>query len=278
MKNGALLLYEEDRVTLGLLNQAERCALLKAMLDFHFDGAEPQGCERSRWSLVWPMMRARIEENKRRWGVVQERNRKNGMKGGRPPKADEARSEKGVCGPVEGSKEKPNGNPEEPRETQWVNLGLPEKHKETQPEPSETQNNQTELNRTELNRTELNSSVGSKLPPSSSKRALSWDGERITGITDEDVARWGRTYKAVDVPDEIAKANQWLFDNPKRMKKDLRRYLGNWLAEANKKSCGGAGSFGGGFGRGSAAARASAAAEREEAAARRIGQTGGNFV
>lgn len=108
--------------------------------------------------------------------------------------------------------------------------------------------------------------------PSSGAAAspLKFDSEagKLEGVTDGDMERWRRVYPNVDVADELARMGQWLFDNPRRRKKDLRRFAGNWLAEENRRretraACGP-------FAAGRQAARAG-----EE---RRIGETGGLFV
>ena len=43
------------------------------------------------------------------------------------------------------------------------------------------------------------------------------------------LAELREAYPAVDVPGEVRRAAQWLIDNPKKRKRDMRRYFGNWL-------------------------------------------------
>ena len=108
------------------------------------------------------------------------------------------------------------------------------------------------------------------LPSSGGGVSMNFDPEtgNISGVTDADVERWRRVYPNVDVPDEIARMGQWLFDNPRRRKKDLRRFAGNWLAEENRRRETRAprGPYGAGLQAGQAGAE------------RRIGETGGLFV
>ncbi|HUW15137.1 MAG TPA: hypothetical protein VM537_35800 [Anaerolineae bacterium] len=49
------------------------------------------------------------------------------------------------------------------------------------------------------------------------------------------ILEWQHTYPELDVERELRTAWQWLQDNPRRLKKDVTRYLGNWLRRAATK-------------------------------------------
>jgi hypothetical protein len=108
--------------------------------------------------------------------------------------------------------------------------------------------------------------------PSPSASSLGFDREtvRITGVTDGDMERWRRAYPCVDPADELARMAQWLYDNPRRVKRDYRRFAGNWMADENRRrESRGAGAGG---------RRAVDGGQRPEDGGRRIGETGGLFV
>ena len=96
---------------------------------------------------------------------------------------------------------------------------------------------------------------------------VTFDRERgeFVGIGEKRVAAWGKTYPMVDVVREIDKAAAWLADNPRKMKKDLVRFLGGWMRRADGDS----GSWRRSDGRGR---RTDGGAER------RMGETGGSFL
>lgn len=41
-----------------------------------------------------------------------------------------------------------------------------------------------------------------------------------------------RAYKGIDLKEELEKARVWLVANPRRLKKDMPRFLNNWLKSA----------------------------------------------
>jgi hypothetical protein len=79
------------------------------------------------------------------------------------------------------------------------------------------------------------------------KRKIGWDAAdgTFTGITAEDGAAWAKAYPAVDAERETARAALWLTENPRRMKKDLRRFIGAWLRRAQGDAEAGGGGKGG---------------------------------
>jgi|SRR5580658_1586940 hypothetical protein len=48
-------------------------------------------------------------------------------------------------------------------------------------------------------------------------------------ISELQIAHWRLIYKGIDVDAEIAKMDAWLEANPKRAKKNLKRFAVNWL-------------------------------------------------
>ena len=57
----------------------------------------------------------------------------------------------------------------------------------------------------------------------------------FAGITDTDRTDWGKAYPAVDIDGEIDRARQWLIDNPAKRKKQVSRFLTNWLARCQER-------------------------------------------
>jgi len=64
--------------------------------------------------------------------------------------------------------------------------------------------------------------------------SIRWDRERkvIDGIGEKDVGVWQSAYPLVDVTAEVERAGLWLRENPRRMKRDVRKFLGGWLRRA----------------------------------------------
>lgn len=56
---------------------------------------------------------------------------------------------------------------------------------------------------------------------------------RFTGLNGE-LAQWEQTYRDIDVPAEVAKAEQWARANPHRAKRNWQRFIVNWLGRATK--------------------------------------------
>lgn len=51
-----------------------------------------------------------------------------------------------------------------------------------------------------------------------------------------DIAGWQRVYTHIDVRAEVEKMALWLEANPKRRKRDTKRFLINWLSKADEKA------------------------------------------
>ncbi len=57
----------------------------------------------------------------------------------------------------------------------------------------------------------------------------------LTGVSANDIADWERAYPAVDVRRNVAAAVEWLRANPQKRKKNLRRFLVNWMSRAQER-------------------------------------------
>ena len=62
-----------------------------------------------------------------------------------------------------------------------------------------------------------------------------YESRNLTGLTDKDYSDWTEAFPAVDIQTEIKSACQWLVDNPKKRKKQVRRFLTNWLRRCQEK-------------------------------------------
>lgn len=64
---------------------------------------------------------------------------------------------------------------------------------------------------------------------------VSFDGEDFQ-VDGSLTAKWAATYPGVNIENEIAKAAEWAAANPRKAKKDWRRFLVNWLSNAEVKA------------------------------------------
>jgi len=62
-----------------------------------------------------------------------------------------------------------------------------------------------------------------------------YENRTLTGLTDQDYTEWIEAFPAVDVRREIKSACQWLVDNPTKRKKQVRRFLTNWLRRQQER-------------------------------------------
>ena len=58
---------------------------------------------------------------------------------------------------------------------------------------------------------------------------------KFENIPKEKLAKWKEVYAALDVEKEIRKMEVWIAANPNRNKKNLERFITNWLARAEEK-------------------------------------------
>lgn len=50
------------------------------------------------------------------------------------------------------------------------------------------------------------------------------------------LTEWKRAYPSVDIKSQLAWAHSWLSSNPKNMKKDLPRFLNNWMKSEERRN------------------------------------------
>lgn len=64
---------------------------------------------------------------------------------------------------------------------------------------------------------------------------FNFDTGMFRGISDEKVNRWADAFPALEVETELAKAAAWLQANPAKRKKNIQRFLVNWLSRAQER-------------------------------------------
>jgi hypothetical protein len=91
----------------------------------------------------------------------------------------------------------------------------------------------TEQNRTSISARSRPADAGRSTPADS----IAWDSsEGWQGISDADREAWGTAYPAVDIPQELARADQWLKANPTKAKrKAWRRFVTTWLSRTQDR-------------------------------------------
>jgi len=62
-----------------------------------------------------------------------------------------------------------------------------------------------------------------------------YENRNLTGLTDQDFLKWSEAFPAVNIRQEVKSAEQWLADNPKKRKQQVRRFLTNWLRRTQEK-------------------------------------------
>ena len=62
-----------------------------------------------------------------------------------------------------------------------------------------------------------------------------YENRSLTGLIDQDYIDWSDAFPAVDIRREIKSACQWLIDNPTKRKKQVRRFLTNWLRRCQER-------------------------------------------
>lgn len=74
----------------------------------------------------------------------------------------------------------------------------------------------------------------SPTPPTKEKIFFNPDTQLIENISEQQIDIWKRTYPACDVNAEILKASAWQSANPKKLKKDYKRFLNGWLSRCQE--------------------------------------------
>jgi len=74
-------------------------------------------------------------------------------------------------------------------------------------------------------------------PPARARGGVVFDYAtgRLDGITDSHRERWAAAYPAVEIEQQVAAAAAWLAANPKQRKKNVERFLTNWLARQQER-------------------------------------------
>ena len=72
-------------------------------------------------------------------------------------------------------------------------------------------------------------------PPPKEKIFYNPDTQLIENVSEQQIDIWSRTYPACDVNAEILKASAWQSANPKKLKKDYKRFLNTWMANCQER-------------------------------------------
>lgn len=74
-------------------------------------------------------------------------------------------------------------------------------------------------------------------PPIAWAKKITWnkDQGRFEGITPEIIADWKEAFPAVNLGVQLARADEWLKANPKKLKKNYYRFLVNWLGRSQER-------------------------------------------
>jgi hypothetical protein len=68
------------------------------------------------------------------------------------------------------------------------------------------------------------------------QKEISWNiNDGFTGITEMDKSRWSDAYPALNIDRQIAAASEWLRSNPKKTKKQYRRFLTGWMTNSQER-------------------------------------------
>ena len=61
------------------------------------------------------------------------------------------------------------------------------------------------------------------------------DSLKLTGIIDEDIKRWEKTYPACDILQQIKEMEEWIISNPIKTKKNYYRFCSGWLSKTQER-------------------------------------------
>lgn len=64
---------------------------------------------------------------------------------------------------------------------------------------------------------------------------FSFEFEKWEDITEKDKKHWRDAYPACDIEIELNRMKAWLLANPKKRKKDYKRFINNWLSRTQDK-------------------------------------------
>ncbi|OBY91158.1 phage replication protein [Pseudomonas sp. AU11447] len=82
---------------------------------------------------------------------------------------------------------------------------------------------------------QISAPQGADHPPVEKSNGVSFDGEEFQ-VEPELIAKWAGVYAPVDVETEVSRAAVWAAANPRKVKKDWRRFLVNWMAKRAAKA------------------------------------------
>lgn len=88
-EKSSFILYPGYRKHLSLLSDADRGKLLMALFDYAESGKLPE-FDGAAAAMAFSFIQDQMDRDANKYAAVCERNRKNGSKGGRPPKANES--------------------------------------------------------------------------------------------------------------------------------------------------------------------------------------------
>jgi len=87
MKETSVILMKDWKPLINALPESDRCYFFELLLDYEY-GVE-QVCDRPMVYPVWTFVRSQLDKMKEKYENICEKNRSNGLKGGRPKKQDE---------------------------------------------------------------------------------------------------------------------------------------------------------------------------------------------
>ena len=184
-----------------LEDAGERWAFVEAAAAYAASGELP--AFRGAMAALWKEFATRLDYDRDKYAAICERNRRNGMKGGRPPKTPA-----NPMGP-----EKADGDGDGDGEGD----GYIKVSRDTfSPKPENS---------------------GGSGTPKPENIFFDYEGDaRIHGVTPAQLALWEESFPGIDVREEIRMATVWLDGNRRQRKRDVRRFLANWLMRAQEKS------------------------------------------
>lgn len=80
----------------------------------------------------------------------------------------------------------------------------------------------------------------SRRKPSAPVRGVTWGkdftgNEMFLGITEEMISGWTLAYPALNIPQQLCAMHEWYVSNPLKRKKNIYRFITNWLARHQER-------------------------------------------
>ena len=99
------------------------------------------------------------------------------------------------------------------------------------------QNNMTDTKVSFSPEPEKSGSPGTATSPAKTRITFDYEGDcRLHGITPEQMTLWQENFPAIDVEAELKVAAAWLDANRKNRKKEIKRFLTNWLSRTQERA------------------------------------------